>query len=863
MKYINKLNLSTLNFNTEAANAMISLKGGIPLVSVFVRLLTPGGFTVTCARVRAIVVILRRFHYIYVNNGHKGLILYLKANAVLLQQSLGGHMIKDVSPLGPRVSRTNVGIPRLVLRQDRIKFRSGDTRVMRFYLTMFSLYRILDMPSVMKLNSITSGFEGRYSGVGEILSFIPPFVVALRLNNVFGPTQAERNAMLERYGMFASQMMPKPENAAGTWLKGQYSGLQGYPIMKSAPGTTAQSDVEISTHPIVLIRSAVTLRHTDIWKHFRVFLDLVPHNSVVRRAFEFSSKLNGVFKPLRSLGKLGVKEEAAGKARVFAMVDAWTQWVLGPVHEMYFAILRSIPQDGTFNQLKPLAGSRKWASAYSLDLTAATDRIPLFLQVAILAAIVADPQFAAAWAGLLVERVYWLSNMRHGVNEGLKYGIGQPMGALSSWASLAITHHFIVQASAWRSGAVPVGTWYKYYAILGDDLVIGDRVVAESYLQVLSILGVKCGLHKSVLSNGNIVIEFAKRTFYRGEDISPLPLTEFQASFSSLGAMREYVAKHGLDLVSLLKTFGYRYKVLGGLNRPLGKLNSKVRSIILALNLPQTEEEVNSFFSLGARSPFGLSPADSATVIREFLAIESRDLSKSLQRRWEYVMSSTVPFWNLGNKFHGVLTQMGPIVLVPRWLIVARDLGPKITPSPTASAVGMRPIYGPAELKEIKRGWVMVGGDPVWGGKSSVVTMVDPNVLPWREIRFALAALVDAVVLPTRSKILEVLGPVMSQLTARQFPDTPLTLSQVYIWFLGLSREASQASESGLSLHRTAPLERTFDPVAIRLWKRWSGVLQGTRMIAALRVVPQVKLPREDPPHGISKDPDEAKSSTL
>jgi len=54
-----------------------------------------------------------------------------------------------------------------------------------------------------------------------------------------------------------------------------------------------------------------------------------------------------------TLGKLGIKEEAAGKMRVFAMVDAWTHWVLRPLHDAIFSLLRSVPQDGTFDQPRP------------------------------------------------------------------------------------------------------------------------------------------------------------------------------------------------------------------------------------------------------------------------------------------------------------------------------------------------------------------------------------------------------------------------------------------------------------------------------------------------------------------------------
>jgi len=113
-----------------------------------------------------------------------------------------------------------------------------------------------------------------------------------------------------------------------------------------------------------------------------------------------------------------------------------------------FKILRTIPQDGTFDQLRPLLShSERFTEAYSLDLTAATDRLPLFIQQEIVKALIGEP-LALAWGSILVDISYHLSSMKYGANELLKYSIGQPMGALSSWASLALTHHFLVQASA-------------------------------------------------------------------------------------------------------------------------------------------------------------------------------------------------------------------------------------------------------------------------------------------------------------------------------------------------------------------------------------------------------------------------------
>jgi len=57
---------------------------------------------------------------------------------------------------------------------------------------------------------------------------------------------------------------------------------------------------------------------------------------------------------VHGLAKLGFKVEAAGKIRVFAMVDAFTQWVMKPIHDCIFSILRQIPMDGTFDQTRPV-----------------------------------------------------------------------------------------------------------------------------------------------------------------------------------------------------------------------------------------------------------------------------------------------------------------------------------------------------------------------------------------------------------------------------------------------------------------------------------------------------------------------------
>lgn len=95
----------------------------------------------------------------------------------------------------------------------------------------------------------------------------------------------------------------------------------------------------------------------------------------------------------KHIGSLGFVEEAAGKVRVFAMVDCWTQWLLDPLMSLQSSLLEKIPQDGTKSQLSPLNRLLKRypkGPFYCYDLKSATDRLPISLQVIILKYLIGD-----------------------------------------------------------------------------------------------------------------------------------------------------------------------------------------------------------------------------------------------------------------------------------------------------------------------------------------------------------------------------------------------------------------------------------------------------------------------------------------
>nr|UJQ92532.1 MAG: putative RNA-dependent RNA polymerase [Mitoviridae sp.] len=599
---------SGVSFTKAKINATFGLKAKGLLLGVFLRMLLPIGLSKTSARAKTILTFIRYCSSIHKAQGMKGLVNYLKASQVLFQQCLGGFRLLDTTELKCRVARNRYGLPRIINGQDRALIRAGNWRVAKFYMTLFALYRILEFPGTLKLKTITDGFKGHMETGGlyhRIVAYAPTFakmLLSLARDNKVKPLELR--------------------------------GVSPRPIVKSAPGTGLDM---ISTTPWVLVSQAFNLKRLGLGDCIEYFLKYFQAGTKVPFPGLLAIWQGAVTIPLglipslrHAIGKLGFKDEPAGKVRVFAMADAWTQWVLEPFHQYLFDILRLIEMDGTFDQLKPVKAKAATAkAAYSLDLSAATDRLPITIQWALFKSLISQ-EFATQWMRLLVGRGYYAFSNKYNVAEMLHYAVGQPMGALSSWASLAVTHHFLVQVAAWEAGVVPVGTWFTDYAVLGDDLVIFDSKVKVLYLKVVDAIGVECGIAKSLLSPRGTAIEFAKRTFWLGKDISPVPLLEFISANLTLSDAISFARKYSMSFPLLLRSLGYGYRVVGSLNQHVGKLNSRVRTLLFAYYLPLDEEGVQELFSRG--NPL-LSVAQLKEVVLEFKKYLEEDYTKLISNR--------------------------------------------------------------------------------------------------------------------------------------------------------------------------------------------------------------------------------------
>jgi len=211
------------------------------------------------------------------------------------------------------------------------------------------------------------------------------------------------------------------------------------------------------------------------------------------------------------MGRLSVVYDQAGKARIIGISNSWIQSSLYSLHLRLFSLLRENKQDGTHDQIAPFQGLLKNLGyrykLFGFDLTAATDRLPIKLQSQILSLMGFDGK---AWLDLLDLEFY-------SENKFIKYAVGQPMGAYTSFAMLAITHHVIVQCAAIQAG---LKDRFTDYCVLGDDIVISDEAVAREYLVLMKTLGLEIQESKSI--NSSIFTEFAKKIRGPFLELSPI-----------------------------------------------------------------------------------------------------------------------------------------------------------------------------------------------------------------------------------------------------------------------------------------------------------------------------------------------------
>jgi hypothetical protein len=144
---------------------------------------------------------------------------------------------------------------------------------------------------------------------------------------------------------------------------------------------------------------------------------------------------------------------------------------------------------------------------------------------------------------------------------------------------LALTHHLIVQYCAYLAHRKIY--LFKDYIVLGDDIVIADKAVADCYHHVMvTNLQVSINMAKGLMSP--IGLEFAKRFYINNIDHSPLSLKEFTSIGSTYSSFTGLLGKFNLTSSKVLRLFGRGSKSCGHSHTRLAVL---CKLLVTSLNL--------------------------------------------------------------------------------------------------------------------------------------------------------------------------------------------------------------------------------------------------------------------------------------
>jgi hypothetical protein len=592
-------------------------------------------------------------------NGWAYVVIYLKACCVLLQQAAGGFKIDNTRDLKCAVSRTGSGIPRVIPPRMRRAVQSKDIWTIRIWLTLFRLYQVIDMRCTVKLESISAPST---MDIGILLdwanflnAFAPCFFREVRYFKVANrwPWSPGRNIRkdaavtgTEAYNGLPATGLPIADQVLAWLLPRDWEGASWslqpklMALLTSSPNTGGvrtpfilPKKIQGKENLVAPTSIGAVFSDCSAWKNplrdvnldslrgnlYPILIDWLRRveDRAITRLFELYDKMMGGTRPLtgslegfgrlQGLGKLSLKPEPAGKTRVFAMVDSVSQMVLKPLHDRLFSLLRVIEEDGTFNQMAPAERlvARGLTNFWSFDLSSATDRFPVLLQHTVMGLLL-GPVMASEWVALLVMRPYLvpaghdrkIKPFRTPPGGVVTYGAGQPMGAYTSWAAFSLTHHILVQWAAYKAYATI--SWFKDYALLGDDIVLADAKVAKEYLLLIRAIGVEVGLAKSLISS-NGSFEFAKRTFICGQDASHISLLALGSAKADHSVLEQLLGRVGRELSAMealrigAKLLGYGYRTVARLP---AVLSTRSRLQGMAILLTRTG------------SPWGLSVRD-------------------------------------------------------------------------------------------------------------------------------------------------------------------------------------------------------------------------------------------------------------
>lgn len=224
------------------------------------------------------------------------------------------------------------------------------------------------------------------------------------------------------------------------------------------------------------------------------------------------------YRPL--MGVMALIQEPGMKLRFAANPYRVYQMALQPLGKALYDALRRVPNDYTFDQSAGVEAIQQLLidgfPSISMDLSNASDNIPLDLQLELMSRLGVSTRWIQFYRDCCRGDWYLNRFKKGGSVETISWTVGAPLGLYPVFASFTLWHHSMVQVCFQDLGKPKVkGKWP--YAIIGDDLWLGDMEVANLYVQRMLSLGIPASTSKGLVSRD--VADFAGRVITPNEVI--------------------------------------------------------------------------------------------------------------------------------------------------------------------------------------------------------------------------------------------------------------------------------------------------------------------------------------------------------
>jgi hypothetical protein len=209
-------------------------------------------------------------------------------------------------------------------------------------------------------------------------------------------------------------------------------------------------------------------------------------------AVESASKVDTV-------GVVRIAQEPGCKARLYAYPNPAFQVHLATLHKQVCLIRDNLGTDCTNDQSRGAIWAQEIIDSgrpvYSVDLSAATDRFPLSVQLHVLRNIGVEPYLVELFRQ--VSTGDWeLTTPTHIEEDAKEYmdtfegrirwAVGQPLGTKPSMSVFSLTHNLLLEGLCDELGLKCIDS----FRVLGDDVVIANRELKDAYVGAVTSLGV-------------------------------------------------------------------------------------------------------------------------------------------------------------------------------------------------------------------------------------------------------------------------------------------------------------------------------------------------------------------------------------